>query len=273
MSLNLAHCFVRYPDVLGISSTVSGYLTTSILEKGSNHRVVLVAVPGGWIGAYAEGNNLGPGLAQFLSRALEAESVWFGLAGRSLAYRIQRFKLGKRIEEVTEPAGLFGPEGPSKLPLYPDAEERVFTRLAEIGIPEPYRFLHAEELGANGAGPHDAVQIRIGPDGTDEQTFAHRPPAASANGIVRTLFDRVDEAASLVEDDLVLRGAHDAERGRALFATLRKILERRLPPSGWSFRFAVESPEGPALLDPLLAQYAAERRAGHAPFDMVRAPI
>lgn len=269
MSLNLAHAFVRYPDVLGVSSTVSGYLTSSIVERGSNHRLVLVAIPGGWIGAYAEGNNLGPGLAQFLSRALEAESIWFGLAGRSLAYRIQRFKLGKRVEEETEPAGLFGPEGPSRLPLYPDAEERVFARLGEAGIPEAYRFLHAEELGVRPSGPHDAVQIRVGPEGVEEQPFAHRPPAAAFAGL-RTLFDRVDEATSVVEDDLIVRGSHDAERGRALFATLGKIQARRLPPPGFTFRFAVESPDGPALLDPLLTQYAQERAAGRAPFDLIR---
>lgn len=267
MSLNLAHAFVRYPDVGGAASMASTYLAAESKERGSAPRTVLISLPGGWIGAYAEGNNLGPGLAQFLSRALEAEAVWFGLAGRSLAYRVQRFKLGKRVEETTQPADLFGPDGPKVLPVYPDAEQEVFARLHQAGIAEPYRFLHAEELGANPSGPHDAVQIRVGPDGSDEQPFAHRAPAGDG---LRAIFDRFDEAASIVEDDLVVRGKHDPDRGRALFATLRKIHARRKPPAGWTFRFAIESPDGAKLLDPLLAQYTEERKAGRAPFDLVR---
>jgi hypothetical protein len=265
VSLNLAHAFVRYPDVLGAASTAAGYLAGETKERGSSPRVVLVAAPGGWIGMYAEGNNSAPGLAQYLSRALEAEALWFGLAGRSLAYRIQRFKLGKRVEETTEPAGLFGPDGPGILPAYPDAEQEVFARLGQAGIPEAYRFLHAEELGAKPSGAPDAVQIRVGPEGAEEQPFAHRAPANPPAGI-RTLFDRFDEAASIVEDDLVVRGTHDPERARGLFRTLGKIQARRRPPTGWTFRFAVESPEGAALLDPLLAQFAGER----APFELVR---
>jgi hypothetical protein len=267
VSLNLAHAFVRYPDVAGAASTAAGYLAAEAKERGPAPRTLIVSLPGGWIGAYAEGNNLGPGLAQYLSRALEAEAFWFGLAGRSLAFRVQRFKLGKRIDETTQPADLFAPEGPGLLPAYPDAEQEVFTRLHQAGIAEPYRFLHAEELGARPSGPPDAVQIRVGPDGSDEQPFAHRAPPADG---LRSLFDRFDEEASIVEDDLVVRGAHDPDRGRALFATLRKIHSRRRPPSGWTFRFAVESPDGASLLDPLMAQYAEERKAGRAPFELVR---
>ena len=264
MSLNLAHAFVRYPDIAGAASTAASYFAAADKERGAGVRIVLVATPGPWIGIYAEGNNSAPGIAQYLSRALEAEAFWFGLAGRSLAFRIQRFKLGKRVEETTEPAGLFGPEGPGKLPLYPDAEQEVFTRLGQAGIPEAYRFLHAEELGARPSGPTDAVQIRVGPEGTDEQPFAHRAPAVGPG--IRTLFDRFNEEASVVEDDLVVRGKHDPERARELFKTLRKIHGRKRPPAGWTFRFAVESPEGPALLDPLVAQFAGER----AGFDLVR---
>jgi hypothetical protein len=269
VSLNLAHAFVRYPDVFGAASTASSYLAAEAKERGSAPRTILVTLPGGWIGAYAEGNNLGPGLGQFLSRALEAEAVWFGLAGRSLAYRVQRFKLGKRVEETTQPPDLFGPEGPALLPLYPDAEQDVFGRLHQAGIAEPYRFLHAEELGAKSSGTPDAVQIRVGPEGAEEQPFVHR---AGSNEGLRAIFDRFDEEASIVEDDLVVRGKHDPDRGRALFATLRKIHSRRRPPTGWTFRFAIESPEGPTLLDPLLAHYAEERKAGRAPFDLVRSP-
>ena len=268
MSLNIAHAFVRYPDIAGAASTASSYLTSSVKERGAGMRIILVASPEKWIGVYAEGNNSAPGIAQYLSRALEAESFWFGLAGRSLAFRIQRFKLGKRVEETTEPAGLFGPDGPGTLPLYPDAELEVFTRLGQAGIPEAYRFLHAEELGARASGTNDAVQIRVGPEGAEEQPFAHRPPA-KATGL-RTLFDRFDEGASVVEDDLVVRGKFDPDRARALFGTLKKIHGRKRPPTGWSFRFAAESPEGPALLDPLLALYAEERKAGRAPFELVR---
>ncbi len=260
----MAHAFVRYPDIAGAASTAAGYVAAESKERGSSPRIVLVAAPGGWIGLYAEGNNSAPGIAQYLSRALEAESLWFGLAGRSLAYRIQRFKLGKRVEEATSPAGLFGPEGPGLLPIYPDAEQDVFTRLDQAGIPEAYRFLHVEELGARPSGTHDAVQIRFGPEGTEEQPFAHRPPNAAPG--IRTLFDRFDEAASIVEDDVVVRGTHDPGRARALFATLGKIHARRRPPPGWTFRFAIESPEGAALLDPLLAQFASER----AGFDLVK---
>ena len=263
MSLNLAHAFVRYPDIAAAASTAAGYLAGEAKERGSAPRTILVSTAGGWIGAYAEGNNLGPGVAQYLSRALEADAIWFGLAGRSLAYRVQRFKLGKRVEETTDPADLFAPEGPASLPLYPDAEHEVFTRLGKAGIPEPYRFLHAEELGAKPSGTTDAVQIRIaGPD-VEEQPFAHRPLAAPSG--LRSLFDRFDEEASVVEDDLLLRGAFDPERARALFGTLGRISARRRPPTGWTFRFAVESPTGPALLDPLRALYAEEHKAGRAP--------
>ena len=271
MSLNLAHAFVRYPDIAGAASTAASYFAAADKERGAGARVVFVAIPacaaeapaasagrrpGPWIGIYAEGNNSAPGIAQYLSRALEAEAFWFGLAARSLAFRIQRFKLGKRVEETTEPAGLFGPDGPGVLPLYPDAEQEVFTRLGQAGIPEDYRFLHVEELGARPSGPPDSVQIRVGPGGADELPFAHRvPPGASG---IRTLFDRFDEEASVVEDDLVVRGTFTPDRAKALFATLRKIHGRKRPPSGWTFRFSVESPEGAALLDPLFAQFASE---------------
>ena len=268
MSLNLAQAFVRYPDVAGAASTAAGYLAGSAKELGSRLRMVLVAAPGAWIGVYAEGNNSAPGIAQYLSRALEAEAVWFGLAARSLAYRLQRFKLGKRIQERTEPPGLFGPDGPGALPIYPDAEQDVYVALGEAGIPEAYRFLHAEDLGAKPSGTSDAVQIRVGPEGAEEQAFAHRPPSARPG--IRTLFDRFDEEASVVEDDLVLRGSFDPERARALFGTLRKIHGRKRPPPGWTYRFAVESPEGAALLDPLFTLYAEERKAGRAPFDLTQ---
>ena len=265
MSLNIAHAFVRYPDVLGAGSAAAGYLAAEVKERGSSPRSVMVATPSPWIGVYSEGNNSAPGLAQYLSRALEAEALWFGLAGRSLAYRIQRYKLGKRVEERTEPPKLFDPEGPGVLPPYPDAEADVFAWLDQAGIPEAYRFLHVEELGARPSGTPDSVQIRIGPEGAEEQHFLHRAPAIAASGI-RTLFDRFDETASVVEDDVVLRGAHDPDRARVLFRTLGKIHARRRPPAGWTFRFAVESPDGAALLDPLLAQFAGER----AGFELVR---
>lgn len=271
VSLNLAQAFVKYPDVAGAASTAAGYLAASAKELGSNLRMILVATPGPWIGVYAEGNNSAPAIAQYLSRALEAEAIWFGLAARSLAYRIQRFKLGKRIQETTEPPGLFGPDGPGVLPIYPDAEQVVYAALGEAGIPEAYRFLHAEDLGAKSSGSNDAVQIRVAPEGAEEQAFAHRPPSARPG--IRTLFDRFDEEASVVEDDLVLRGSFDPERARALFGTLRKIHGRKPPPAGWTYRFAVESPDGQALLDPILALYAAERKAGRASFELVKAPI
>jgi hypothetical protein len=268
MGLNLAQAFVRYPDVAGAASTAAGYLAASAKELGSNLRIVLVAT-GPWIGVYSEGNNSAPGIAQYLSRALEADAIWFGLAARSLAYRIQRFKLGKRTEEKTEPPGLFGPDGPGLLPIYPDAEQEVYDALGKSGIPDAYRFLHAEDLGAKPSGTNDAVQIRVGPEGAEEQAFPHRPPAARPG--IRTLFDRFDEEASVVEDDLVLRGSFDAERARALFGTLRKVHGRKRAPSGWAYRFAVESSEGAALLDPLLTLHLEERKAGRAPFEIVRA--
>jgi hypothetical protein len=268
VSLNLAQAFVRYPDITGAASTAASYLTSSVKERRASLRVVMAAAPGGWIGVYTEGNNSAPEFAQYLSRALEADSVWFGLAGRSLAYRIQRFKLGKRVEETTQPADLFGPGGPGVLSLYPDAEQEVFSRLGQAGIPEGYRFLHAEELGIKPLGTPDAVQIRVTADGTEEQPFAHRAPNPTPG--IRTIFDRFDEAASIVEDDLLVRGAYDGERARALFGTLRRVHARKRPPTGWTFRFAVESPEGAPLLDPLLAQYGDEKKAGRAPFVLVR---
>lgn len=268
VSLNLAQSFVKYPDIAGAASTAAAYLASAVKERGTSIRVVMAAAPGGWIGVYTEGNNSAPEFAQYLSRALEADSIWFGLAGRSLAYRIQRFKLGKRVEETTQPADLFVPGGPGVLPLYPDAEQEVFSRLGQAGIPEGYRFLHAEELGAKASGRTDAVQIRVTGDGTEEQPFPHRAPNPTTG--IRTIFDRFDEAASIVEDDVVVRGTYDGERARALFGTLRRSLARKRPPTGWTFRFAIESPDGAPLLDPLLAQYVAEKKAGRAPFELVR---
>ncbi|HEY3226446.1 MAG TPA: hypothetical protein VGK61_05590 [Planctomycetota bacterium] len=269
MSLNLAHAFVRYPEVAAAASTAAGYLAAEAKERGQGPRHILVASPGPWIGVYAEGNSTAPGLAQHLSRALEAESLWFGLAGRSLAYRVQRYKHGKRMEERTEPAGLFGSEGAGPMPLYPDAEAEVFDWLGKAGIPEAYRFLHSEELGAKSSGPADSVQIRVGPEGAEEQPFAHRAPAIAAPGI-RTLFDRVNEAASMVEDDVIVRGVFDRDRAAALLGTLQKMAGRRRPPTGWSFRYVLQSPEGAALLDPITELYGSERRAGKVRFDLVR---
>jgi len=268
MSLNLSHAFVRYPDIHGAAPTAAGYLAAEAKERGSGPRHILVTT-GPWIGVYAEGNSAAPELAQHLSRALEAEALWFGLAGRSLAYRVQRYKLGKRVEERTEPAGLFGSEGKGPLPLYPDAEAEVFAWLGKASIPEAYRFLHAEELGARASGPADAVQIRVGPEGAEEQPFAHRASAIAASGI-RTLFDRVDEAASLVEDEVILRGVFDRDRGLTLLATLQKMAARRRPPTGWSFRYVLQSPEGAALLDPILELYFTERKSGKVRFDLAR---
>ena len=268
MSLNLAHAFVRYPEIAGAASTAAGFLAAEAKERGQGPRHILVAT-GPWIGVYAEGNNTAPGLAQHLSRALEAESLWFGLAGRSLAYRVQRYKLGKRVEERTEPAGLFGSEGAGPMPLYPDAEADVFEWLGKAAIPEAYRFLHAEELGARPSGPADSVQIRVGPEGAEEQPFAHRPPAIATPGI-RTLFDRVDEAASMVEDDVIVRGVYDRDRALALLGTIQKMGGRRRPPTGWSFRYVLQSPEGATLLDPVSEVYRIERQTGRVSFDLVR---
>lgn len=266
----MAHVFVRYPDVEQAAQTARGFLGASAPAPGEVPFHCLVRTGGPWIGIYARGNSASPALAQHLSRALEAEALWFGLAGRSLAYRIHRYRHGRRIEERTDPADLFGEGGPRPMPAYPDAEQEVFGWLDRSGVPAAYRFLHAEELGAQASGTPDAVMIKPASGGLEEHPFAHRPPARPGSGI-RSMFDRFDEEQSIVEDEIVVRGGFDPERARGLFATLQRILARRTVPEGWTFRYVLESPEGAALLDPLFALYAEERRAGRCSLDVTRA--
>ncbi|MBI4564461.1 MAG: hypothetical protein HY716_07205 [Planctomycetes bacterium] len=271
MSINLSRVFVRYPEVVGAAQALRVHLGAQARSRSDLPRHFVVSVGGGWIGVYAAGNSSSPSLAQYLSRALEAEALWCGLAGRSLACRLQRYRLGRQVQEQLSPPGLFGADEVRLLPAYGDAEREVYLWLNEAGIPEPYRFLHAEELGArDAAGAPDAVALSPAaewPDGIKEEEFRHRIPHSTANGI-RTMFDRFDEKSSVVEDDVIVRGAFDEMRGRHLLETLAKMAARRRIPPGWSFRYALSSPDGEALVDALLSLYARER--GRWEYEMIR---
>lgn len=253
MSINLSQAFVRYPDARDASEVAAEYQNRNERAPG----FIVAKATGGWVAVLAEGDDLPLGLAERLSRALEARAVWFGLAGTALACRMRRYELGRIAEETAEPAELFGGEASFKLPAYRDVELALLERLREAGLPEAYLYLHEREVGMSGGEP-DAARVR----GGQIERFPHRVPRR-AKRRVRTLFDEHQEEGQRVTDRLELRGSWDEARAEQLLRTLDGIARRREVPSGWTVRYAVAS------ADPeVLANLAALHRKRPHPYEL-----
>lgn len=260
VTLNLSQVFVRYPDLVGVGQALEPYALARLRAAVEVPRLLAFSTDTPWIAVLAVGNNPPPELAQFLSRALEADAIWAAVAGRALAYRWQVWKLGRRAEESTVPKDLFDAPETRPLPEYPDAELDVDRRLDSAGVPGGHRFLFAEELGDAGDGRADGLVVEPGPERAEDlvsRSFAVRVPRRPAG--LRTLFDRFDAERSVVEDEVLLRGQWDEGRGRRLLELLERMSARRTRPKGWTYRYVLESPEGMALLRPLLALHAGRK--------------
>src|SRR5204863_245164 len=83
----------------------------------------------------AAANAPSPATARHLSRALEGTSLWFGLAGNALAYRLIRYDLGREVEKVLEPPEIFQQDGARQMPAYRDVEAELYGKLRGLGIP------------------------------------------------------------------------------------------------------------------------------------------
>jgi len=260
VSLNLSHVFVRYPDVKGVGQALEPWLAARLKSQSDLPRHVCVPTGSPWIGVFATGNASPVELAEHLSRALEAHALWFGLSGRALAYRFRRLQHGRTLDDTLVPPELFARDDVFRLPPYPDAEEELALRLRKEGVPDAYVFAMAEEFGASARGEPDAVVVAPAPwseSGLQQEPFAHRMPKRPPG--TRTLFERFDEEKTTVADSVVLRGTFDEERARALLFTLQRMTLRRTVQPGWTVRYELESPQGPALLEPVAALYAKER--------------
>ena len=254
MSLNLNQIFVRYPDPKDAAEILLDYQRRILPTQ-----TFLVAHTGSpWLAVIGGDNTLPQEVAPLLSRALEAQTVWFGLAGHSLAYRLVRHDLGREVERVLEPAEFFTPDGPLILPAYKDVESELHRRLRARGVPPDYVYLFAEEVGASGGdpGPPDAAAVRRG----TAEPFRHRVPRRDDDG-VRTQFDLHQEGDQRVCETLTLQGEWDEERGRALLQTLEGICARRSLPPGWAVRFELSAPRSPDTAVQLLRLHAKARHS------------
>ncbi len=267
MSLNLAQVFVRYPELEGVRQALQPWMAARLRARIEVPRLIAAETGGPWIAVYAGGDNPPPELAQHLSRSLEAEALWFGVAGRLLAYRRQVWRHGRRISEETAPPEIFGLAADRvPLPTYPDAEREVFEWLDGMGIPPAHRFLGSAELGASPDSPDRAPNAFLlgpaadSPDGLDEREFHFRTPRRE-EAAVRTLFDRFDGEHAWVEDDVALRGTYEAQRARRLLTLLQAMSLRRTLPRGWAMRYRLESRSGPELLGPIAALHHDEAEA------------
>jgi hypothetical protein len=254
VSLNLSHVFVRYPDVAGVAEVVEAHLRPLVRERHDIPRHVCVATGSPWIGVFPAGDSAAPELAERLSRSLEAHALWFGLAGRSLAWRIRKYAHGRLAEDLLSPQELFSNGDDFTLPPYLDAEAAVHERLTKEGIPDPYVLAFSAEFGADDRDEPDSAVVAPASwsdSGLTRESFAHRLPRRPSG--VRTLFDQFDDERTTVTDAVVLRGRYDEGRARSLLALLARLAARRAVPPGWSVSYRLESPAGPALLDPIHA--------------------
>ena len=253
MSLNLNQIFVRYPDPKDAAEL--------LLASGRSEPLVVTRTGGPWLAVLGGDNTLPQELAPLLSRALEAQALWFGLAGDTLAYRLVRYELGKEAERIAEPAELFQPDGPLILPAYKDVELELHRKLLAFGIPAAYVYLFAEEVGVAGGDPGtpDAAALRKG----SVETFRHRVPKRLEEG-VRTQFDLYKDGEQTVYESLTLRGEWDEERGRGLLRTLAGICRRRALPPDWTVRFLLSAPKAADTA----AQLRRLHAAGNHPFEL-----
>jgi hypothetical protein len=252
MSLNLSQIYVRYPDPKDAAELLRDYLA----KAGDAAGGVAVATGSPWLALCGSGNSLPPEAAQLLSRALEAQSVWFGLAGGSLAYRLLRWELGREVEQVRVPAEIFAEVAFDKMPEYRDVEEELYRKLRALGIPADYVYLFIEEIGVAGgeAGVPDAAAARGGEVGP----FRHRVPRRGEDR-PRTLYDLYREGEQSVTETLRLQGPWDEARARALLSVLEAAKRRRSLPDGWTLRYEASAPGDPGLIERLAALHAKGR--------------
>jgi hypothetical protein len=217
---------------------------------------VVTATGSPWLAVCGAGNAMAPEAAQALSRALEAQSVWYGLAGGSLAYRLIRWELGREAEHLRVPEEIFA-EGPAeKMPEYRDVEDELYRKLRGLGIPADYVYLFIEEVGVAGGDPGvpDAAAARRGEVGE----FRHRVPRRGLDR-PRTLYDLYREGEQSVTETLRLQGPWDEARGRHLLSVLETVRRRRKLPDGWTLRYAATSPGDAGLVEKLGALHAKGR--------------
>jgi len=262
VTLNLSQVFLKYPDVFGAAGALRSHLASRAKSDQDVPQHILVATGTPWLALLAWGNSASPEVAEYLSRALECHATWFGLAGRSLAYRVRRFHLGRRTDEINSPPELFGMPEPFALPAYVDVEKELLDLLLRDGLPPDYLFLRADELGMSGDdGDPDAVAVLGAPWSearVEEKRFLHRRPRRDGRA-PRTLFDRFDDAKQVVADEVVLRGTWDESRARSLLKLMHSMARRREVPAGWRHVYLLAASAGPDLLTPLGELFAREK--------------
>jgi len=250
VSINVSQIFVRYPDEKDAAA-----LLASKQDRGPGVPSFLVARTGTpWLAVCSGDNTPAPDTARHLSRALEASSLWFGLAGNALAYRLIRYDLGREVEKVLEPPEIFQTDGAREMPAYRDVEAELYSKLRALDIPAEYVFLFMEEIGVSGGDPGrtDAAVIR---NGTVEN-FVHRVPRRSVDA-VRTLFDHHKEGEQTVYESIRLQGAFDNTRAKQLLQTLDRMCKRRSLPPGWKVRYVLDPTIDANFVMRLMAVHAA----------------
>ena len=250
MSINVSQIFVRYPDEKDAAA-----LLASRQDRAPGAPSFLVARTGTpWLAVCSGDNTPSPDTARHLSRALEGTSLWFGLAGNALAYRLIRYDLGREAEKVLEPPEIFQTDGAKQMPSYRDVESELYAKLRALGIPQEYIYLFMEEIGVSGGDPGrtDACVIRNG----SVENFVHRVPRRSVDG-VRTLFDHHKEGEQTVYESIRLQGAFDNARAKLLLQTLDQMCKRRSLPPGWKVRYVIDPEFDPTFVMKLLAVHAA----------------
>lgn len=259
MSINVSQIFVRYPDEKDVAALLAAKQT-----PGPGSPSFLVARTGSpWLAVFSGDNAPSYETARHLSRALEGQCLWFGLAGTALASRFIKYDLGREVEKVLEPPEIFQVEPTGVMPAYRDVEQELYAKLRGYGIPQEYVYLFMEEIGVSGGDPSrtDAVVIR---NGSVEQ-FLHRVPRRSVDE-ARTLFDHHKEAESTVFETLHLQGDFDHGRARQLLQTLEAMTRRRRLPAGWKLKYRLEPELDPDFVMRLIAIFAA----GKYSYDLTR---
>ena len=252
MSINISQIFVRYPDEKDAAA-----LLASRHDRAPGAPSFLVARTGTpWLAVCSGDNATAFETARHLSRALEATSIWFGLAGNALAYRLIRYDLGREAEKVLEPPEIFQADAVSLMPAYRDVESELYNKLRAAGIPPEYIYLYMEEIGVSGGEPGrtDAAVVRNG----SVESFVHRVPRRSMDA-VRTLFDHHKEGEQTVYESIRLQGTFDNARAKQLLQTLEQMCKRRSLPPGWRTRYVLDPVPGADFVMKLMAVHAAAK--------------
>lgn len=252
MSINISQIFVRYPDEKDAAA-----LLASRQDRSAGAPSFLVARTGSpWLAVCSGDNTPSPDMARHLSRALEGTSLWFGLAGNALAYRMIRYDLGREVEKILEPPEIFQADGASQMPAYRDVESELYGKLRALAVPQEYVYLFMEEIGVSGGDPGrtDAAVVRNG----SVENFVHRVPRRSVDA-VRTLFDHHKEGEQTVYESIRLQGAFDNARAKQLLQTLEQICRRRSLPPGWKVKYVLDPEFDPNFAMRLAAVHAAGR--------------